>query len=113
MVWYGPPKQVSDAAERESAIDPNTALAIFPSSFWFGLATAPAHIEEEYADDPWMDFVRQGKVAAVSGPIAGPHMAQRLRFWTEPEVEINMAAQTNISVFRMGVEWGRLSANAS
>merc|ERR1719401_2535409 len=113
MVWYGAPKEVSDTTDVHASADPSTVLAKFPEHFWFGLATAPAHIEEEYPNDPWMDFADKGKVAAVSGPIAGPHMRQRLRFWTEPEIEIDMAANTGASVFRMGVEWGRLSANAS
>ena len=32
----------------------------------------------------------------------------RLMFWTDPEVEIKLAADTGVTVFRMGLDWGRL-----
>ena len=33
---------------------------------------------------------------------------ERLRFWTHPDDEIDLAAETGITVFRMGIDWGRL-----
>ncbi|CAI5985212.1 unnamed protein product [Closterium sp. NIES-65] len=37
-----------------------------------------------------------------------PKAEQRLRFWTEPEVEVDLAAQAGVEAFRMGVDWGRI-----
>ncbi len=72
--------------------------------FFFGIATAPAHIEDELQDS-WLKFAYSGKVAAFHQAYL-PH--ERLRFWSEPEVELDLAASTGIKVFRMGVDWGRL-----
>lgn len=33
---------------------------------------------------------------------------QRLRFWSEPEVEVDLAAATGIGILRLGVDWGRI-----
>lgn len=33
---------------------------------------------------------------------------QRLRFWTEPEIELDLAKEAGITVFRLGIDWGRL-----
>lgn len=33
---------------------------------------------------------------------------QRLRFWSEPEVEVGLAASTGIGILRLGVDWGRI-----
>lgn len=37
-----------------------------------------------------------------------PIPEQRLRFWTEPEVEIGLAAETGIDILRLGIDWGRI-----
>lgn len=74
------------------------------SKFFFGLATAPAHVEDKL-NDTWLDFARKGKVAAFSNQSIPE---ERLRFWTNPDEEINLAAATGVKVFRMGIDWGRL-----
>lgn len=33
---------------------------------------------------------------------------ERLRFWSDPDVELNLAKNTGISVFRMGIDWSRI-----
>lgn len=76
----------------------------FPEHFQFGLATAPAHVEDQLADT-WSAFAKQGRVAAVP-PQIDPEA--RLRFWTNPEIEIELAAKTGVQIFRWGVDWGRL-----
>jgi len=73
---------------------------------WFGLATAPAHVEAVYKGDPWQKWGQDGHVAAYKNY---PNADMRLRFLTEPEIELDLAAGTGIKVFRMGVEWGRLA----
>jgi galactolipid galactosyltransferase len=79
----------------------------FSKDFMFGLATAPAHVEDQL-DDVWLDFAKHGKVAAISGDI---HPEERLQFWAHPEKEIDLAAATGIHVFRLGIDWGRLAPN--
>ncbi len=76
----------------------------FPSSFFFGLATAPAQIEDQL-DDIWKAWGEKGKSKAFLNQVS-PH--DRLRFWTQPEVELDLATQSGISVYRFGVEWGRV-----
>lgn len=76
----------------------------FPQDFLWGVATAPAHVEDE-ADDTWIDFAETGGVAAVPKEI---HPYQRLQFWTKPEVEIDLAAETGAGIYRVGVDWQRL-----
>jgi len=72
--------------------------------FWFGVATAPAH-QENQLDDIWQKFAREGHVAAWKNV---PRAEERLRAWSEPETDIRLAAETGIKVYRMGVDWGRL-----
>ncbi|BBN02752.1 galactolipid galactosyltransferase [Marchantia polymorpha subsp. ruderalis] len=36
------------------------------------------------------------------------HPEERLRFWTEPDTELKLAKDANVSVFRMGVDWSRI-----
>lgn len=71
---------------------------------WFGLATAPAHAEDQL-NDSWVQFARRGQVRAWTNT---PRAAERLRFWTNPEADIKLAADTGIGVYRLGVDWGRL-----
>lgn len=33
---------------------------------------------------------------------------ERLRFWSDPDRELELAKGTGISVFRMGVDWSRI-----
>lgn len=37
-----------------------------------------------------------------------PHPEERLRFWSDPDAEIKLAKDTGVSVFRMGIDWGRV-----
>lgn len=41
-------------------------LADFGPDFTFGLATAPAHVEDRL-DDSWLDFAKRGKVRYCDG----------------------------------------------
>ena len=78
------------------------------SQFFFGLATAPAHVEDQL-NDTWLDFARSGRVAAWANQ---REPERRLDFWSNPDEEINLAAETGVTVFRMGVDWGRLVPQA-
>lgn len=37
-----------------------------------------------------------------------PLPGERLRFWSAPSVEIELAKEAGASVFRLGVDWGRI-----
>ena len=69
----------------------------------FGLASAPAHSEDRL-NDGWERFAQQGNVAAFE--VGKPY--ERLRFWSEPEVELDLVAQSGAKVFRTGLDWARL-----
>jgi beta-glucosidase/6-phospho-beta-glucosidase/beta-galactosidase len=73
--------------------------------FFFGMATAPAHVEDNL-EDGWLAFAREGKVKAFSNV---PAPEQRLRFWSDPAPELDLAAASGAKVLRMGVDWGRLA----
>ncbi|GMP57180.1 hypothetical protein CsSME_00021369 [Camellia sinensis var. sinensis] len=171
-----------------SPIDESSdTLAVFnldPSSegekeFFFGLATAPAHVEDRL-DDAWLQFAEESpcdqaesehdlqSADAVLGSAAGdggsqqaslplteakrmvkrkksikiameamirgfnkyveeeepappeechhkvaawhnvPHPEERLRFWSDPDMELKLAKDTGVRVFRMGIDWTRI-----
>ncbi len=101
----------SYVSQAQSANGP--VVAKFPSQnggntgFFFGLATAPAHVEDKL-NDGWADFADAGNVSSFKNqPI--PH--ERLRFWTDYKTEIDLVASTGAKVFRMGIDWGRLVPN--
>ncbi len=77
----------------------------FPPDFFFGIATAPGHAEDQL-DDIWLDFAKEGGVKAFHNQ-AIPE--QRLRFWTQPEIEIDWAKELGVQVYRLGVDWQRIS----
>ena len=85
-----------------------TAQAKSPVSisqdFMFGIANAPGHVEDQL-DDTWMDFGRDGNIKAF---LNQPLPEERLRFWTQPEIEIDLAHELGVQVFRLGVDWGRI-----
>lgn len=78
------------------------------SGFFFGLATAPAHVEDQL-EDAWLEFAR---TSASRRPVKAWHTVplpeERLRFWSEPEVEMGLAKEGGATVFRLGVDWGRI-----
>lgn len=80
-----------------------------PKDFLFGIANAPAHVEDKI-NDPWMRFAKAGKSKAFLNQISPE---KRLEFWTKPEVEINLASELGVQIFRLGVDWQRLVPNKS
>ncbi|XP_077217745.1 glycosyl hydrolase superfamily protein isoform X2 [Tasmannia lanceolata] len=124
------------------------------NQFFFGLATAPAHVEDRL-NDAWLQFAEEPPHAdaeptqnelektnkkkplkvAMEAMIRGfekysdveeepattvesnpnvsawhnvPHPEERLRFWSDPDIELKLAKDTGITVFRMGVDWTRI-----
>jgi galactolipid galactosyltransferase len=86
------------------ALAPARAQDRFEAPFFFGLASAPGQSEDELPDI-WRDWANRGKVAAYSNQFAPE---KRLEFWTKPGVELDLAAKTGITVYRMGLDWGRV-----
>ena len=81
----------------------------FPENFLFGVANAPAHVEDQL-DDPWMDFAKRGNTKSF---LNHTRPDDRLEFWTRPEVEINLASELGVDVFRLGIDWQRLVPSKS
>lgn len=75
-----------------------------PDEFFFGVSNAPAQVEDGL-DDTWMEFAASGKTSAFKNH-AFP--TEKLQFWSHPEIEIDMAKKTGVTVFRMGIDWGRV-----
>lgn len=104
---YGPPHAppvIADAQGVLANFTDGVEIAGVKQPFFFGLATAAAHVEDKLEDD-WLDFARAGKVSAF---LNQHRPEERNGFWTKPEVEIDLAAQAGAQVFRLGVDWGRI-----
>jgi hypothetical protein len=97
---------------------PKSAPVLSADCFVFGLATAPAHVEDQL-NDSWLDFARATKPGLnpdtnLPTPLNVPAWhnvpvpEERVRFWTDAETEIKLAAETGIKMYRLGVDWGRL-----
>ncbi len=76
----------------------------FPQSFLFGVANAPGHVEDNL-DDTWMRFAQKDKIRAFHQQVSPE---KRLEFWSKPEIELDLAQELGVQVFRLGVDWGRL-----
>lgn len=72
--------------------------------FMYGLASAPAHVEDEL-NDPWLDFALEGNVRAFKNQT---EPEKRLRFWTDPQKELELLKELKIDIYRMGLSWTRL-----
>lgn len=83
----------------------DTMLAQFPKDFIFGIATAPAHVED-HLNDTWLQWAQDGNIPGWNQTLAP---TQRLKFWTRPEIDIELARSTGVKMFRLGVDWGRLA----
>ncbi len=77
--------------------------------FRLGVASAPAHAEDQL-NDAWLEFCRAGHCHAW---LDVPRAEERLRLWSEPEVELDIAAALNSRIFRMGVDWSRTAPRAA
>lgn len=83
------------------------ALVTYDQDFLFGVATAPAHVEDEL-DDVWLEFAKDKKKNGVKAWHNAGYPELRLKFWTDYKTEIDLAKHLGVKVFRMGIDWGRL-----
>jgi beta-glucosidase/6-phospho-beta-glucosidase/beta-galactosidase len=77
----------------------------FPQNFFFGVSNAANQVEDEIFDN-WIRFTQ--KANAVASFHDRPFPSERLKFWTQPEIEINLAKELGVQVFRLSLSWERL-----
>jgi beta-glucosidase/6-phospho-beta-glucosidase/beta-galactosidase len=82
----------------------------FPQNFFFGVSNAANQVEDEIFDN-WIRFTQ--KAHAVASFHDRPFPNERLRFWTQPEIEINLAKDLGVQVFRLSLSWERLVPNCN
>lgn len=80
----------------------------FDQKFMFGLASAAAHSEDQL-DDIWKKWAEAGKIKAFQKSLKPQ---DRLKFWSDPDTEIDLAAQTGIQIYRLSVDWGRIQPHS-
>jgi len=84
---------------------PMTSVAApFPEGFILGVANAPGQVEDNLSDI-WMDWGKQGNIRTWTQTKAPE---ERIKFWTKPEIELNLAQELGANSFRLGVDWGRV-----
>ena len=66
---------------------------------------APCSQVEDELEDAWIQFAREGHVPAWKNH---ERPEERTRFWSDPSADIELAAATGVTIFRMGIDWGRL-----
>lgn len=80
----------------------------FPKDFVFGVANAPAQVEDGL-DDPWLEWGKKGLIRTWKVEL---RPSERIGFWTQPEKEFELAEKLGIQSFRMGIDWGRVMPDA-
>jgi beta-glucosidase/6-phospho-beta-glucosidase/beta-galactosidase len=76
----------------------------FPDDFMFGVSNAASQVEDGI-NDPWMEFAGKGKSKGFTNH-ANPK--DKIRFWSDPDTELDLASELGVQVFRMSVSWHRL-----
>ncbi len=79
---------------RRNQVADDVIIARFPKNFTFGVATAPAHVEDQL-EDSWLEWGRSGQIPFFQNV---SHAEDRLLFWTSPEKEIHLAYRTGAKV---------------
>lgn len=80
-----------------------------PENFFFGVANAPYLAEGGYNTPDGMK--NSYGVLELSGKIE--KSGEAVRFWTNYEEQIKLAASLGLNAFRMGVDWSRCQPSAS
>ena len=81
-------------------------IADFGPEFFFGLASAPGHAEDKL-EDGWQRFANEGKVAAYNNVI----IQKKIMVLDGASGGAILGEKAGIGVYRMGVDWGRLTPN--
>jgi len=76
----------------------------FPPDFLFGVSNASGQVEDKL-NDVWMQHADTGMVSCFKDI---PFAEERLRFWTSPEIELDLAQELGVQIFRLSIDWGRL-----
>jgi beta-glucosidase/6-phospho-beta-glucosidase/beta-galactosidase len=80
----------------------------FPKDFFFGVSNAANQVEDQL-HDTWSTFADQGKVRCFQGV---PQNKDKICFWSRPEIELDLAQDLGVDVFRLSLAWERLSPSA-
>lgn len=73
--------------------------------FFFGIAIAPAQSEDSL-NDSWIDWARKGKVFAFDNVA---HPEDRLWFWSDPGLSLDLIQNAGVQMVRLGIDWARLT----
>jgi beta-glucosidase/6-phospho-beta-glucosidase/beta-galactosidase len=76
----------------------------FPPDFFFGVSNAANQVEDNLEDN-WLRFSQQNKLRCFED---SPAKYDRIRFWSEPQVELDLAQDLGVQVFRLSLAWERL-----
>ena len=76
----------------------------FPKEFFFGVSNAANQVEDNL-HDTWLTFASDGNVRCFEKV---PHNQDRIRFWSNPDIELNLAQELGVDVFRLSLAWERL-----
>lgn len=79
-------------------------VGAFDSSFTFGVANAPAQVEDSL-QDIWETWGNNGQIKSWKETYLPE---KRIEFWSHPEVELDLAQKLGVHSFRLGVDWFRV-----
>ncbi len=77
----------------------------FPSDFEFGVSNAAVQVEENSQEIWNMFFNSGGGVAYKNTPLP----ENKINFWSHPEIDIKLAKELGVKVFRLSLDWQRVS----
>lgn len=78
--------------------------ATFPPDFFFGVSNA-AHQVEDQCSDSWMRFAKRGRIPSYHSVNLAD---EKIRFWSHPEIDLDLAKELGCQVFRLSLAWERL-----
>lgn len=79
-------------------------MSKFPDSFFFGVSNAAGQVEDQLSNN-WSRFADNGQVPQFQKiPLA----SDRIRFWSQPFVDLDLAQELGCDVFRLSFAWERL-----
>jgi galactolipid galactosyltransferase len=76
----------------------------FPDDFLFGVSNAAGQVEDQIRDN-WIRFGERGLIPCYSDI---SQASERLKFWSDPDTELDLAQDLGCQVFRLSLNWERL-----
>jgi beta-glucosidase/6-phospho-beta-glucosidase/beta-galactosidase len=81
----------------------------FPDDFLFGVSNAAGQVEDQIRDN-WIRFGERGLIPCYSDV---SQASERLKFWSDPDTELDLAQDLGCQVFRLSLNWERLVPRAN